>query len=186
MTASTIELSVSQEDRRVASLAAAALGLTLLEAAIPSPIPGIKPGLANIVVLLVLLRYGWRLAAWVSLLRVVAAGLLLGSFMTPGFVLSLAGAIAALAMLGLARRLAAHALGPVGLSVLAAFAHVGTQLAVVDVWLMPGASLAALAPLFLAAAWVTGLVNGLAAAWLLQRLPAAEPDAAMALPGGRA
>jgi hypothetical protein len=60
MTRSAIELPVTADDRRIARLAALAIGLTLAEAAIPSPIPGVKPGLANIVILLVLLQYGWR------------------------------------------------------------------------------------------------------------------------------
>ena len=167
MTASTIELAVREQDRRVAIYAAYAVGLTLAEALIPLPIPGLKPGLANIVTLVVLVLYGWRMAAWVSLLRVVAGALLLGSFLTPAFVLSLSGALASLTILALLRSLYPGILGPVGLSVLAAFAHVGAQLMVVDLWLMPGVSLLSLAPLFLAAAWVTGLVNGLVAARLL-------------------
>ncbi|MFN3595076.1 MAG: Gx transporter family protein [Thiobacillaceae bacterium] len=171
MTASTTELVVQAEDRRIAWLAAAAVGLGLAEAAIPSPIPGLKPGLANIVTLLVLLRYGWRLAVWVTLLRVVATALLLGSFLTPTFILSLTGALAALGVLGVFLRLAAFGLGPVGLSLLAAFAHVGMQLAVVDLWLLPGVSLLGLAPLFLTAAWASGLVNGLIVARLLHADP---------------
>lgn len=177
MTASTTELVVLAEDRRIAWLAAAAVGLGLAEAAIPSPIPGLKPGLANIVTLLVLLRYGWRMAVWVTLLRVVATALVLGSFLTPTFVLSLAGALAALATLGVFARLMALGLGPVGLSLLAAFAHVGMQLMVVDLWLMPGISLLALTPLFLTAAWVTGLVNGLIVARLLCVGPLASAPA---------
>jgi len=167
MTASTIELAVREQDRRVATYAAAAVGLTLAEAVIPLPIPGIKPGLANIVTLLVLVLFGWRMAAWVSLLRVVAGALLLGNFLTPAFVLSLSGTLASLITLALFRSLYPAFLGLVGLSVLAAFAHVGAQLMVVDLWLMPGVSLLPLAPLFLAAAWVTGLVNGLVAVRLL-------------------
>ena len=54
-----------------------------------------------------------------------------------------------------------------GLSLLAAFAHVGTQLWVVNAWLLPGASILGLMPLFLTAAWITGLVNGYAAVHLL-------------------
>ena len=44
MTRSVIELPVSADDRRIAGLAAVAIGLTLAEAAIPSPVPGVKPG----------------------------------------------------------------------------------------------------------------------------------------------
>ena len=57
MTHSAIELPVTPDDRRIARLAALAIGLTLAEAALPSPLPGVKPGLANIVVLLVLLQW---------------------------------------------------------------------------------------------------------------------------------
>jgi heptaprenyl diphosphate synthase len=176
MTPSTIELTASAEDRRVAGLAAAAIGLTLAEAAIPLPIPGIKPGLANIVTLVVLYRYGWRTAAWVAGLRIVAGALALGQFLTPAFVLSLSGGVMSLAVLAAAMHLPRRWFGPVALSLLAAFAHIGTQLLVVDVWLLPGASILGLLPLFLGAAWLTGLANGLATAHLLKSNPQpAEP-----------
>ena len=173
MTVSTIELKASLEDRRIAALAAAGIGLTLVEAALPLPIPGIKPGLANIVTLLVLYRYGWRMAAWVSLLRIVAGALFLGTFLTPTFVLSLFGGLASLTVLALAVRLPQAWFGPVGLSLLAAFGHVGAQLLLVDLWLMPGVSLFGLLPLLLGAAWLTGLANGLVVARML-RIPQAE------------
>lgn len=152
----------------MATLAAAAIGLTLAEAAIPLPIPGVKPGLANIVTLLVLYRYGWPMAAWVAGLRIVAGALAMGQFLTPAFVLSLTGGAMSLLALAWAVRLPRRWFGPVGLSVLAAFAHIGTQLLVVDLWLMPGGSLMSLMPLFLTAALITGLGNGLATAHLLK------------------
>ena len=98
-------LQTTPEDHHLARMAALALGLTVLEAAIPSPLPGVKPGLANIVTLIVLARYGWRAAAWVSLLRVVAGGLLLGNFLAPGFFLSLSGALCSLAVLAVSQHL---------------------------------------------------------------------------------
>lgn len=171
MTHSVIELPVTADDRRIAQLAAVAIGLTLAEAAIPSPVPGVKPGLANIVILLVLLQYGWRAAAWVSALRVLAGAILLGSLFAPGFWLSAAGALASLLVLGLARHLPARHFGPVSLSVLAAFGHIGGQLALAGWWLLPGAALTALLPVFAAAALVFGAVNGVIVA-RLRILPA--------------
>jgi heptaprenyl diphosphate synthase len=162
------ELVATPEDKRVAALAAAAIGLTLAEAAIPLPIPGVKPGLANIVTLVVLYCYGWRMAAWVAGLRIVAGALFLGQFLTPAFVLSLSGGLASLLTLAWAMHLPRRWFGPISLSLLAAFAHIVAQLAVVDLWLMPGGGLLALAPLFLSAAWLTGLVNGMAAAHLMR------------------
>ena len=167
MTASPIELVPTADDHRIARYAAAAIALSVVEAAIPMPLPGVKPGLANIVVLLVLLRYGWRAAAWVSGLRVLAGGLLLGMLFAPGFWLSVAGATASLALLAVARHLPERHFGPVSLSVLAAFAHIGGQLALAAVWLLPLAALIKLLPVFAAAALVFGTVNGLVVSRLL-------------------
>jgi heptaprenyl diphosphate synthase len=176
MTRSAIELPVSADDRRIARLAALAIGLTLAEAALPSPLPGVKPGLANIVILLVLLQHGWRAAAWVSALRVLAGGLLLGSLFTPGFWLSAAGAFTSLTILAGARHLPARFFGPVSLSVLAAFGHIGGQLALAGWWLLPSAALIKLMPVFAAAALIFGAVNGVIVARVLA---APEPDKPM-------
>ncbi len=167
MTRSVIELPIHADDQRIARWAALAIGLTLAEAALPSPLPGVKPGLANIVVLLVLLQYGWRAAAWVSGLRVLAGGLLLGSLFAPGFWLSAAGALVSLVILALARHLPRSYFGPISLSVLAALGHIGGQLALAGVWLLPGAAIIKLMPVFAAAALIFGAVNGVIVARLL-------------------
>lgn len=164
MTASIIKLNTTAEDHRIARMAAVALGLTILENAIPSPLPGVKPGLANIVTLIVLARYGWRVAAWVSLLRVVAGSLLFGNFLAPGFFLSLFGAVCSLAMLALSQHLPQRWFGPVSHSIYAAFAHITGQMLVVYLWLIPHAGIAYLIPIFATAALVFGTVNGLIAA----------------------
>ena len=167
MTQSVTELTVTAEDRRVAWLATAAVGLSLIDAAIPSPLPGVKPGLANIVTLVVLIRYGWGTAVWVSGLRVLAGSLLLGYFLAPGFFLSLTGTTLSLLTLGLARFLPPRWFGPVTLSVLAAFAHIGGQLLLARIWLIPHDGVFLLTPVFAGAALVFGTINGLIAAKLL-------------------
>jgi heptaprenyl diphosphate synthase len=171
MTRSTIELDVTADDHRIARYAAAAIALTVAEAALPTPLPGIKPGLANIIVLVVLARHGWQDAAWVSLLRVVAGSLAIGQFLAPGFFLALAGALASLAALGLARHLPPRCFGPVSASVLAAFAHIGGQLVLARLWLVPHDGLIYLLPLFATAALAFGTINGLVAARLLAAPP---------------
>jgi len=167
MTASAIELSVSPDDRRIARYAAAAIALTIAEAAIPSPLPGVKPGLANIVVLIVLLRHGWSEAVWVSLLRVVAGSLLVGQFLAPGFFLSLAGTCASLAVLAVAVRLPRPWFGAVSQSILAAFAHIGGQVLLARIWLVPHDGVFYLVPIFATSALAFGIVNGLVAAKFL-------------------
>lgn len=176
MTRSVIELTVTPEDRRIAWLATAAVGLSLVDAAIPTPLPGVKPGLANIITLVVLLRYGWGTAVWVSVLRVLAGSLLLGYFLAPGFFLSLTGTTLSLLTLGLARQLPEKWFGPVTLSILAAFAHIGGQLLLARIWLIPHDGVFLLLPVFAAAALVFGTINGLIAAKLLAESPVETPS----------
>jgi heptaprenyl diphosphate synthase len=168
MSSAQIELTPTADDHRIARYAAAAIALSVVEAAIPMPLPGVKPGLANIITLVVLARYGWRDAVWVSLLRVVAGSLLIGQFLAPGFFLSLAGALASLVALGFAMHLPARLFGPVSQSLVAAFAHIAGQLAVARLWLVPHDGLFYLVPFFALAALIFGLANGLAAAKLLE------------------
>ncbi|MCE9550118.1 MAG: Gx transporter family protein [Betaproteobacteria bacterium] len=163
MTALTIKLATTAADHHIARMAALALGLSMLEAVIPSPLPGVKPGLANIVTLIVLIRYGWRMAAWVSLLRVLAGSLLMGSFLTPGFFLSLSGALCSITILAVSQHLPARWFGPVTHSIFGAFAHIAGQLLLVYFWLIPHAGLVYLIPIFATAALLFGAVNGLIA-----------------------
>jgi heptaprenyl diphosphate synthase len=163
----TVVIQPTANDDRIARYAAAAIALTLAEAAIPSPLPGVKPGLANIITLIVLARHGWRDAVWVSLLRVFAGSLLFGGFLAPGFFLSLIGSIASLAVLGVAMHLPTRLFGPVSQSVLAAFAHITGQIVLARLWLVPHDGVFYLVPIFAATALFFGLVNGLIAARLL-------------------
>ena len=170
MTALTIKLSTTPHDHHIARMAALALGLSVLEAAIPSPLPGVKPGLANIVTLIVLNRYGWHAAAWVSLLRVLAGGLLKGNYLAPGFFLSLGGALCSRFVLAASQHLSQRWFGPVTHSIFAAYAHIAGQLLLVYFWLIPHTGLLYLAPIFSAAALIFGTVNGLIAAHYLDEI----------------
>jgi heptaprenyl diphosphate synthase len=163
----SITLTVTDEDRRVARYAAAAIALSVAEAAIPTPLPGVKPGLANIIVLIVLMRHGWRDAVWVSLLRVVAGSLIIGQFLAPGFFLAFTGALASLGALGLATHLPRRWFGPVSMSIIAAFAHIGGQILLARLWLIPHDGVFYLVPVFATAALAFGIINGMIAAHLL-------------------
>ena len=155
------QIQTTEEDHRIAKLAALAIVLHMVEAVIPSPLPGVKPGIANIVTLYVLYQYGFATAAWVSILRVFASSLLLGQFLSPTFALSLSGALLSLCVLGFAMHLPKKWFSPISLSIFAAFAHIAGQLIVVRLWLIPNAGVGYLVPIFAAAALFFGLINGL-------------------------
>lgn len=155
------------EDRLVAGFAALAIAIHILEASFPSPLPGIKPGLANVVTLVVYLRHGIAIAAWVSGLRVLVGSLLVGTFLSPTFVLSASGAIAALLVMGIVGRIGGRHVGPVGLSVAAAIAHMTTQIYVAYLLFIPNAALFKLVPILQTAALIFGMVSGIIAAIVL-------------------
>ena len=163
----TINITTTAEDHHIAKLTALAIGLHLLEAVFPSPLPGVKPGIANIVTLYVLYQYEFATAAWVSLLRVFASSLLLGHFLSPTFVLSLSGAIFSLSALFLSQYLPKRYFSPISLSIIAAFAHITGQLVVVRLWLIPQTGVVYLVPVFALAALIFGVMNGVITSRLL-------------------
>ncbi|MFW5431828.1 MAG: Gx transporter family protein [Methylophilaceae bacterium] len=161
MTRSTINIVTTKEDHHIAKLTALAIGLHVLEAMFPSPLPGVKPGIANIITLYVLVKYGFATAAWVSLLRVFASSLLLGNFLSPTFILSLSGGLLSLAILFFVQSLPKKYFSVISLSILAAIAHIAGQLIVVRLWLIPHTGVAYLIPIFALAALFFGFINGI-------------------------
>ncbi len=168
-------MTASITDRQVALYAALAISVHLLESGIPSPIPGIKPGLANVITLIVLFRHGLGAAIWVTGLRVIGASLLLGTLLSPTFVLSVAGALGALATLAVLHMTLRPVLGPVGFAVPAAMAHIACQLLVAWAIYVPHPGLWAAAPVLLAFAIIAGTATGIITVAINARL-SARPD----------
>jgi heptaprenyl diphosphate synthase len=163
-------LEITREDIRIASFAALAIAIHVLESSFPSPVPGVKPGLANIITLLVLFRYGWKFAAWVSLLRVVAGSLIIGTFMSPTFLLSLSGALASLLAMLMLRPWTGKWVGVVGISVLSSVCHVLAQLLVAWWLFIHHHGLLLLTPLLITAGILFGIFNAIIAASVEKRL----------------
>lgn len=120
-----------------------------------------------------LVYFGLSTAVWVSLLRVIAGALLLGTLFSPTFMLSFSGAVASLAVLALAVLISrGRWFGPIGYSVLAALAHMAAQIGVAYVAFVPNRGLLYLLPVLMTAALIFGLLNGIIARQMLLRLPA--------------
>ena len=160
----------NRDDHRVAWFTALAIAIHVLESALPSPIPGVKPGLANVVTVVVLIRYGVSVALWVSLLRVLAGSLILGTFLTPTFILSLSGAVASVILLILASRQRILGLSALGYCVLAAMAHMAAQFGMVYLLFVPHEALFHLLPVLMSAALIFGVISGIIALTVMQRL----------------
>ena len=112
-----------QDKYRIAVLSAYALALHGFEALLPTPIPWLRLGLANIITLVALVLYGFRTAMMVTLVRIMIGSIFTGTFLGPSFMLSFGGGVASTVAMGLVLVMSRDIFGPVGLSLIGALFH---------------------------------------------------------------
>lgn len=153
-------------------LTSLALIFSYVEVLIPFNIgiPGIKLGIANLVVLVALYLWSGRSALLVNLARILLAGLLFGTGMTLAY--SLCGGLLSLAAMAAAKRWGG--LGLVGVSVLGGVFHNVGQLAVA-VLLLGNLRISYYLPVLLIAGMITGVVIGLVSQRILALLDRIGP-----------
>ena len=155
--------------RRMTTLSllfALAMIFSFVESRLPTfiPIPGVKLGLCNVVIIFTLLKLGAPAAIAVSLLRVLLSSILFGN--AAAFFYSLAGAILSLAVMILLLRL--HLFSAVGISVLGGVMHNIGQLLMA--WILLGtAGVMYYLPVLLIAGVIAGALIGLLSAYLAKR-----------------
>lgn len=132
---------------------------------LPFLVPGMKLGLANLVVLSALYTLGARTAAGVSLVRIVLSALTFGSLY--GMLYSLAGAVLSFLVMLCLYRLPCF--GTVGVSVAGGICHNIGQLLVAFAFLGVGGVLT-YAPVLLLSGAVTGFLIGIAVQPVLPRI----------------
>jgi len=160
---------ITRDDHRIAWFTAFAITIHIAESALPSPLPGIKPGLANVVTVVVLIKFGWQTAAWVNLLRVLAGSLLIGTFLSPTFILSLSGALASTSVLILLAKLPLRC-SAFGYSIASAMTHTMAQFWIAYWLFISHDGLFYLLPVLMTFALIFGIVNGLIALAILKNL----------------
>ena len=161
----------------MALLAAISLGIWVLEAQIPPPVPvpGVKLGLASVVTLAAMALLGRKEALAVLLVRVFLACLFAGSF--SAILFSLTGGVLSWGVMALTVGLFEERLLWV-VSVFGAVSHnAGQLLAAVAVTRTP--ALFAYGPALLVSAILTGVFTGVAALYLIRalkkRIPKEDP-----------
>jgi heptaprenyl diphosphate synthase len=150
-------------------LVALAVALNLVERSIPSPVPWVRLGLANLLALVAILSCGAAAGFAVTLLRVLVAGLFFGGFLGPGFLLSLGGGLASTAVMALLAPGAWRVYSPLGISVAGAFTHAAAQVLVLRLVLVRTWEVLYLLPWVLVPSLLTGLLTGLLANYILLR-----------------
>ena len=143
-------------------LTAGAIIIAILESFIPSiGIPGVKLGLANIVILIILYEIGIVEAIIVDLLRVLMVGLLRGTIVSMGFLMSLTGAVLSLGIMILLF-LVVKKFSIVGVSVVGSIFHVTGQILIAMAFLGTPYIVFYL-PIIAVSAIITGVLVGVVA-----------------------
>ena len=164
----------NKQVRKIAILVSCASVLQIVESLFPHPIPGIRLGLANIITLIAMVDIGFSAAIEVAVLRTVISSFILGTFLSPSFILSFSGALFSAIAMGLAYnasfKLNYVLLSITGISILGAVVHNLTQLSLVYLLLIKQKEIFMLLPWLGISAVIMGWVNGLIVSRIGKRL----------------
>lgn len=154
---------------RLSLLIAMGVALHVVESMLilPLPVPGAKPGLANIATVLALYLYGVRDGLLVAVARVLLGSLIGGVFLSPAFFLALGGALCSTLVMSLFMRCSWFSV--IGVCVAGAVAHNCGQL-LAALLLLKNSAVIYYLPLLLAVALPAGLFTGFAMQPLLEKL----------------
>jgi heptaprenyl diphosphate synthase len=162
---------------RLGLLAAAAVAAYVFEGFLPAPLPWARLGLSNVVVVVVLFSQGLGAAFAVNLVRIVAGNLLVGMLLGPAFIFSAAGSTAALLVMAGVRRSLVPPLSIVGTSLAGAVTNNAAQVAVFAALFAPSQATANLLGTLLLTGVAVGLVTGVAAAKIVDKVGLASRGA---------
>lgn len=147
-------------------LLAMAIVLNMVETLIPIFIPGVKLGLANIIILIMLYEFKPTEALIVNLLRIIIVGLIRSTLLSPTFLMSLTGGILSYLLMLLFSR--GKIFSPIGVSVLGAVGHTVGQI-VIAIILLDTTAVVYYLPLIALLSVFTGVFSGILARAYLKR-----------------
>ena len=148
-------------------LTAGTIVIAILESFIPSiGIPGVKLGLANIMILVILYELGILEAIVVNILRVIVVGLVRGTIFSMGFLMSLTGAAMSLGIMILFYLLIKK-FSIIGVSVIGSLFHVTGQVLIAMAFL-GSAYVILYLPIIAISAIITGIFVGITAQLIIK------------------
>lgn len=139
---------------------------------VPYPIPGFKLGLANIITLLAVISFDFVSAFKVAFFRPIVASLVIGTFLSPTFVISFISSIISFFSMWLLKEFNKYIrlFSIVGISISGAVVHGFTQLVVVYLWLLNIPEIFYLAPFLVISCVVSGGIVGYSAGYLCSKI----------------
>jgi heptaprenyl diphosphate synthase len=151
-------------------LSASAVILYVIESFIPHPLPWLRFGLGNIMVLIALYLLGLRGALLVSLLKSILGALIIGTLFTPSFIFSLSGSLVSVLVMGIFHVFLPGVFSPLGISLWGSLAHNNTQLLIASLLFIGKNEVLYLLPFFNILALIAGTITGIIALVVIVRL----------------
>jgi heptaprenyl diphosphate synthase len=105
--------------------------LSFIEYLIPKPVPFLRLGLANIIVILFIVRNYYKEALIIAFLRPILVSFIVGNIFSVPFWLSLGGSLLSFCTMSLFFRIAGRYISIVGISLIGAYSHITAQLFIV-------------------------------------------------------
>lgn len=140
-------------------LLAISVVLSIVESFIPlfsGIIVGVKLGLANIIIIFTLYKFGFKDALTLTILRVILVGILRTGLFSITFTFSITGAILSIIMMGLSKL---SKLSIVGVSIIGSISHIIGQVIIATILL--NANLVYYLPYLLIFSCITGFIIGI-------------------------
>lgn len=150
----------------IAMLLCMSVVLSIVESFIPVFIPGVKLGLANVIILIMLYEFKIREAFAVDFLRILLAGLLRGTLLSPTFIMSLSGGMVSFAVMLLFSRIKVFSV--IGVSVFGSVSHCTGQI-IAAMWLLSADAVVYYLPFIAILSVATGILSGIICRIYLKR-----------------
>ena len=150
----------------ISMLLSAAIVIGYLESLIPLFIPGVRLGLANVIILIMLYEFKFYEALIVDLLRIFIISLIRGTFLSPIFFMAFVGGMLSYFVMLIFSRI--KIFSPIGVSILGSLFHAVGQI-LVAIILMSTVKIAYYLPFIALLSIVTGIISGLIAKTYLKR-----------------
>lgn len=153
----------------LAFFTAFAVTVYILESFIPKPLPFMKLGLSNVVILVLLMAENQRSAFLVALAKTFVGGVFSGTLISPTTLLSSGGTVLSFFVMILLIKLPLN-FSILGISIAGAVSHNFAQICLVRLFLIKENSIFYLTPLLILMGIVTGIITGYLAKIFLDKL----------------
>jgi heptaprenyl diphosphate synthase len=159
---------------KVALLVSMSCVMQISESLIPHPIPGLRLGLANMLTLVALITLGFKYALQIAIYRTILSSFIIGTFMSPTFILSFSGAVISSVVMGFLYWLSSshrhYRFSIIGISIFGALSHNMVQLYLAYLILVKHKGVFVFLPWLSIGAVVMGWITGAVASSVCRRL----------------